>query len=78
MPVTETEHEQRIYSQRQYRENSPLPEDERMVLPPPSNLPFPRRVDVIESVCPRCGRACESPEVEFECRCGMIHVRVWG
>jgi len=77
MPVTETEHIQRIESQRIYRETSPLPEDERIALPPPSYLPRPRTVGLIESTCPRCGAVCESPDVTFLCRCGQVHDRVW-
>ena len=78
MPVTETEHLQRIESQRLYRETAALPEDERIALPPQSNLPSPRQVAVIESICPRCGACCESPAVTFRCRCGKVHDRVWG
>lgn len=77
MPITKLEHEQRIANQRIYRDTSPLPEDDRLFLPPPSNRPKPRPVTVIESTCPRCGAVCESSEVTFECGCGQIHDRVW-
>jgi len=77
MPVTETEHEQRIERQREYRETSPAPEDERLALPGPMRYPDARRESVIESVCPRCGATCESAEVEYRCGCGQVHERMW-
>jgi hypothetical protein len=76
MPVTEIEHEQRIQRQREYRETSPLPEDERIALPQPSNLPRPRKVAQFESICD-CGACCLSTAVLIRCGCGCIHERAW-
>ena len=76
MPVTEAEHFERIQRQREYRDTSPVPEDERIALPGPmrfGNL----AEDVVVSTCPRCGQDCVSAAVEVACRCGAIHQRMW-
>ena len=76
MPVTEPEHLLRAKQQREYRDTSPAPEDERLALPGPVRFASrPRGIYAAE--CPRCGREATSTTMEITCECGCVLVVSW-
>lgn len=78
MPVTEAEHLSRLDRLREYRDTSPLPEDERIHLPCPiTHYPDARTADLYVATCPRCSSDVASTVPDALCRCGCAFTMEW-